>query len=370
MKNELNNNLLANIEITEEMKNDIYNGCKRGRSTSDFRFRHSGAIMAALVIAAVGLTGVGASAAAIFTFANRMEEMPVEEKAAYSQEVDKDTFVSTDEGFSRELTQDEILRSLKLERDYYDRNVFPKQEMAHYEKADERQADELAYVSADNLVYLPDEMTDEQLLQYIDHDAKKRYVNNESLKKDGISPGQGMALESTPVKEGSAESKAVQEAKKLVKDYFGEEVTDKWIVLIDRFENNKLRNKEKLSLYHMFIYQLGLGYGTQYEVSLNADDMSLLMLSRNGYEDTLRAKKYSVEEAEKYAADGEKASVKAVEKLFGFKDPQKIKHAVDTYADEDGKTSLIEYQLVYPDKTKMIVTYQIDNGKISGYVRC
>ena len=53
------------------------------------------------------------------------------------------------------------------------------------------------------IVYLPDEMTDEQLLQYIDHDAKKRYVNNEQLKKDGIEPGVGMALESTKVAEGS-----------------------------------------------------------------------------------------------------------------------------------------------------------------------
>ena len=108
MRNSINSDLFDNIEISEEMKQDIFNGCRAGKRSSDFRFRHSGALLAALIIGAVSLTGVGASAAAILTFSSRMEEMPVEEKQAYKQEVKKDTFVSTDEGFSRELTDEEL----------------------------------------------------------------------------------------------------------------------------------------------------------------------------------------------------------------------------------------------------------------------
>ena len=183
MRNDINADLFDNIEISDEMKKDIFNGCKVGKRSSDFRFRHSGALLAALIIGVVGLTGAGASAAAILTFSSRMEEMPVEERQAYKQEVKNDTFISTDEGFSRELTGEEIHRVIRLERDYYDRNRFPKEEMPHYEKASDRASDELAYVVSDNIVYLPDTMTDEQLLQYIDHDAKTRYINNEQLKR-------------------------------------------------------------------------------------------------------------------------------------------------------------------------------------------
>lgn len=282
MRNEMKSDLLSNIEISEEMKRDIYRGCRRGKTTSDFRFRHSGAIMAALIIGAVALTGAGASAAAIFTFADRIEQMPAAEKQAYKQEVKKDTFVSIDEGFSRELTDDEITRSIKLERDYYDKGIFPKQEMAHYDKASERKADELAYVAEDNIVYMPDQMSDEQILQYIDHDAKKRAVNIEQLKKDGVEPGRGMALESTPVKEGSKESKAVDAAKKAVKKQFGVDITDKWITLVDFFENDTFKSEKKIDTFNVYFYQLGLGYADQYQVLLNAKDMSILMANKQG----------------------------------------------------------------------------------------
>jgi hypothetical protein len=282
MRNEMKSDLLSNIEISEEMKRDIYRGCRRGKTTSDFRFRHSGALMAALIIGAVALTGAGASAAAIFTFADRIEQMPAAEKKAYKEEVKKDTFVSIDEGFSRELTDDEIERSIKLERDYYDKGVFPKQEMAHYDKALERKADELAYVAEDNIVYMPDQMSDEQILQYIDHDAKKRAVNIEQLKKNGDEPGRGMALESTPVKEGSKESKAVDAAKKAVKKQFGVDITDKWITLVDFFENDTFRSEKKIDTFNVFFYQLGLGYADQYQVLLNAKDMSVLMANKQG----------------------------------------------------------------------------------------
>lgn len=282
MRNEMKSDLLSNIEISEEMKRDIYRGCRRGKTTSDFRFRHSGALMAALIIGAVALTGAGASAAAIFTFADRIEQMPAVEKKAYKEEVKKDTFVSIDEGFSRELTDDEITRSIKLERDYYDKGVFPKQEMAHYDKASERKADELAYVAEDNIVYMPDQMSDEQILQYIDHDAKKRAVNIEQLKKDGVEPGRGMALESTPVKEGSKESKAVDAAKKAVKKQFGVDITDKWITLVDFFENDTFKSEKKIDTFNVYFYQLGLGYADQYQVLLNAKDMSILMANKQG----------------------------------------------------------------------------------------
>jgi hypothetical protein len=129
---------------------------------------------------------------------------------------------------------------------------------------------------------MPDQMSDEQILQYIDHDAKKRAVNIEQLKKDGVEPGRGMALESTPVKEGSKESKAVDAAKKAVTKKFGVDITDKWITLVDFFENDTFKSEKKTDTFNVFFYQLGLGYADQYQVLLNAKDMSILMANKQG----------------------------------------------------------------------------------------
>lgn len=278
-----NEDIFSNIRISDEMKQDIYENCVNKKRTTDFRFRHSGAILAALLVFTVGLTGIGASAA-VLSFINRMENMPKEEATAYKQEVKDDDFISTDEGFSRELTKSEIKRVLKLERDYYDRNIFPEKAMAHYDKKSELAPGEFAYVKEDNMVYLPDTMTDEQLLEYIDHDAKKRYINIEELKKEGVEPGRGMALESTRIAEGSTESKAVEVAKSAIKEEYGVTVGDNWVVLIDyfdEFKNDEDASRNIPALYNLFIYPRGTGFATTYQVRIKADDLSLMDITKS-----------------------------------------------------------------------------------------
>ncbi len=273
MRNSIDKRILSNIEISDEMKQDILDGCRQGKRAGDAKFRHSTAFMAMLIAGVFSITTLTASAA-IITFQQRLKDMDKTEKAGYVTEVDNDTFVSTDEGFSRALTDSEIERSVVLERSYYDDSVFPKEEMAHYKTNAERTEGELAYVEEDNKVYLPSkDMTDEQLLQYIDHDAKKRYINIQQLKEDGTEPGRGIALESTKVAKGSGEEKAVDAAKKVIKDSYGVDVDDTYVVLVNYFGEE---DDEATPLYNLFIYQPGLGYGNQYTVMLKASDFSVM----------------------------------------------------------------------------------------------
>lgn len=363
MKNKINKDLISNIEISDEMKEALYINCLKNRSTADFRFKYSGLLSVLIMVAVFGVFSIGASAA-IITFWNRISNMDDEEYTSYVAEVDADTFISTDEGFSRELTLGEIKRIIELERKYFDESVFPEKIMPHYQTRDEMSDNELAYVVSDNLVYLPQkEMDDEQLLEYIDHDAKKRYVNIQELRTEGIEPGQGMALESTPLTDGSIEAKAKKAADKYLKDYYNLVTDDSWIVLVDIFDEEEDRYGNIMTLGILHYYQLGTGYATSYDVYLNADDMSLLSIGEAGYGSILYSKNYTFAEAEEYVKECEEKALKAVKSEFGLENPDSIKYDFEGFNLEEGKTASINYEMKFGERT-VYVEVRIEDGEI------
>lgn len=365
MKDRINKNLISNIEIDEDTKTAIYKNCIRGRSTADFAFKYSGLLSAAIIAGVFLVTGISASAAIIGVKA-RLENMSVEEYADYQYEVDNDTFVSVNEGESRALMDSEIRKILKLERDYYDDGVYPENVLPHYETKAEMKKNELAYVEADNLLYFPeDEMTDEQILQYIDHNAKKRYVNNQELKAEGIAPGVGMALESTPVAEGSRESEAINEANRLIKEFYNEDIDSSWIVLIDYFDEERYDNEVVPALYDIDIFRLGLGYGTHYTIRLKADDFSPYLINQNGYLESVDAKQYTKNEAEKYVDEGREAMKKLLSERFGF-DENDIVTAQYDFDEYSNTTSYIDFRFVCNEQV-INVLYRIEDGKMISY---
>ena len=107
MENRINKDLISNIEIDEDMKKTLYRNCIKKRRTADFRFRYSGVLTALIIVIVFGVFSIGTSAA-IISFRSRLANMDTEEFDSYAAEVDADTFISTDEGFSRELTIKEI----------------------------------------------------------------------------------------------------------------------------------------------------------------------------------------------------------------------------------------------------------------------
>ena len=161
MRNDINEDLLCNIEISESMKDEIYLNCKKNKRTADFTFRYSGVLSVVIVAAVFSLLSIGAAAAYI-NVRQRLETMPDEEYENYEYEVENDVFAAMDEGYSRSLRDSEILRMVELERDYYDNNMFPDEPLPHLETKAELEENMLAYVAEDNLLYLPEaDMTDE-----------------------------------------------------------------------------------------------------------------------------------------------------------------------------------------------------------------
>ena len=367
MKNKINKELISNIEISDDMKRALYRNCIKGRSTADFRFKYATALTALIIIGVFGIFSIGASAA-ILGFRGRLSNMDDAEYEGYQTEVDNDVFICTDEGFSRSLTDSEIKRSIELERDYYDKGVFPEKSMPHYETKGERQNDELAYVTEDNIVYLPEkEMDDEQLLEYIDHDAKKRYVNIQELKAEGIEPGVNMALESTPIVPGSEDAKVRDYADKLLKEYFGVVPDDSWVVLTDRFEDTPIENGNIVTVYDIDYYRLGLGYATSYTLRIIADDMSPMLISETGYETFSSSKTYSFDEAKGLAKEGEDIAKEYLKNL-GLENYSSCEADVERYSDDGKTTSCIDYTFNFDDTT-VYICYRIEDQRIVSYCK-
>ncbi len=318
--------LLDNIEISEGMKHDLYENCVRKKRAADFTFRHSQMLSAFLAVSAICLLSVGA-AAAVMTFRDRLDGMSEKEYGDYVTEVANDDFAAVDEGFSRELTDGEIVRIIRLERDYYDNGVFPEQSVPHLESRLELKDGQLAYVAEDNLLYFPEEeMDDEQLLEFIDHDAKKWYMNRQALIAEGEDPNgyAYLAYESTPLAEGSAEARAREAAESCLKELYGVDVAadGRWIVLVDFFEGDAECGTE--DLYQLDVYMKGTGYGTSYRLRLRADDFSPIMVSLNGLESELSARSYSAEAADAMRGELEDKAIRYAEKYAGLTEPDEI----------------------------------------------
>ena len=345
------NKLLNNIDITEAKKQELYENCIRSKHAGDFLFRYSQPLCILIAAAVFMLTGIGATAA-VLSVKDRMESMSEEEYNDYAYEVENDTFVSVDEGFSRELRDSEILRIIELERDYYDNGVFPVNTVPHLQTAAEREEDQLAYVAEDNLLYLPEkDMDDEQILEYIDHDAKKWYLNSQALMEEGFDVGTSpdLTYDSTEIAEGSGEQKARDAGEKLLKDIYGVDINaDKnWIVLVEFFEGEEGITED---LYQLDIYKKGTGYADSYQLRLRAEDMSPILINLAGYERELRAKRFSTDEADAMNDSAYESAVSFAGEYLGLGTPEDYRFEEDFGATADGEA--FKYLILkYGDKS-------------------
>ena len=182
-EHDIDKHLISNIEISDEMRESLIQDVKSGKRSKDTRFRYSSALMALCIIGVLAISGSSASAAYI-SYKNRVENMPQEEQQEYVEELENDVYNAVDESLSRSLTKEEKLRYVELQDAYYKDGVFPEENMAFLEKLSELQSDMLAYVEEDNKIHLPEgEMTDEQILQYIDHEAKYMHTIEENAEE-------------------------------------------------------------------------------------------------------------------------------------------------------------------------------------------
>ncbi len=363
-RHDIDKDLFDNIEIPGHMKRELYKNCIREKRTSDLRFRYAGALTALIIVSAVMLTGISAKAY-YETWLKRAESMPETEKEELIEEINNDTGVTIDDAWSRPLTNDEVLRIAELEKDYYDKSVFPTGEVIRLDKLSDWDGKSLCYIEEDHLLHLPDAgMDDEQMLQFIDYNAKKEYLienNNGTEVSDssddsdpsGANTASDAVLDPYVDVDSATEDDIIKLATKHLNYFLGYELSDEWTPHVEAFKPSAV-DPDTSSIHDMYsiIWEKGSSTpsSTDYIVCLGMDDLHFEAAAIRGKEHWATLGSYTDEEAE-IKGQKDKSKIYAwVSKMYGF--PEKpdsewteVYHDYDDYGD----ARQYRYVLTYGD---------------------
>ena len=183
IKNNGHNELLDNINIPEGLSEKVIENCSsKGRTPM---FYPKKVAFAAVFLLTLSLGGIGVKAG-LDTIHDRVNSMDKKEKAQYESFREDNDNREFDENigdvavvYSRDLTRSEAIMKEKLDKEYRN-GKFPEKTIRFVDNEAEIDSDELAVVRDINKVVLPEaELTEEQMLQYVDFVNKYFTLANE-----------------------------------------------------------------------------------------------------------------------------------------------------------------------------------------------
>lgn len=168
------------IQIKEDMQKEMIRNIKDKKGQKIYRMRKAAA--AALIVVTVGAVSIPVSALVNSVVQERMEKLPQEELNTITEEIDHQRVEAGSE--SRAYTETEKSRMEELYQQYQT-GVFPEGELLRVDSVEEAQKNEFCFLVTDAVLYLPDrELTDEELLEIIDFNVKKRYALEKRYEED------------------------------------------------------------------------------------------------------------------------------------------------------------------------------------------
>lgn len=364
---DIDKDLFSNIEISNDIKLELYRNCKKGKRTADLRFKYAGVLTALIVILIVGSTGIGAKAC-YDGIKSRMESMSDKEQESLKEDLQNDTGVTIDGSWSRKLTNDEELRMAELERQYYDLGVYPETEVKRLKTLDEWDGKTLCYIEEDHLLHLPKkEMDDEQLLLFIDYTAKKDYVMEKEAQE--YFEEENIKVEDPYVDVDHASEQDIIDLgyKHLVK-FLGYELSDEWHARVEAFKPSEV--DPGCGTYHdMYtIYwekSSGSPNSTDYVVVLGMHDLEFRVAAIGGREHWAGLGSYTDEEALKKAKEDKAKVLEKLKSLYGYSgQPDREKMEAYHEYDDYGDTRQIRYVFYY-GKEEVGVTWDLADEKMA-----
>lgn len=372
---DLGKDLFNNIEISDEVKKELYVNSKKGKRTSDFRFRYASALSAMMAVVIIGSTGLAVKAG-YESVAKRMAEMSEEEREEYTVDIENDNGVTIDDSWSRALTNNEVLRMAELEREYYDSGLFPAEEVGRVEKLSDWDGSSVCYIEEDHQIHLPEaEMTDEQLLVFIDYSAKKDYMI-----KEGAEAAVTEAAEEDPdfyreevespyvdVTEVS-EEELISMGYEHLKVFLGGELGSEWSARVEAFMPSAA-NPEYGTSHDMYTICWEQSGGTpnskDYVVVLGMHELEFKAVAVRGREHWATLGSYTDEEAlDKAEKDKEKVYAVLAEKYGCAEKPDSERVEVWHEYDEYGDARQLRYVFKYGSKT-VDVTWDIADERLA-----
>ena len=321
---DLDRDLFYNIEISSNTKRELYKNCLKGKRTADLRFRYAGMLTALIVAAVVGGTGIGAKAF-YESVKDRMEKMPAAEVEEYFEDVNNDTSVTIDGSWSRKLTDEETLRMAELEKKYYGEALYPAGEISRVATLSEWGGKTVCYVEEDHLLHLPDELSDEQLLQFIDYNAKRDYIIEKNAEANFAEVGEGEGKYVSPYVEvgdvsNLTEEQIVEFAKKYLVQFRGSDLGPEWTTRVEAFRPSAIDPDEGVDFDMYFVHWEQAGgtpFSESYIVTLGMYDLGLKAVGVDGKEHWAKLDGYTDEEALKKVDEVRPKILEAIEK-YGF----------------------------------------------------
>ena len=366
---DINKKLVSNIEMSDEMKQELITNVKNGKRTSDKRFRYSSALMALCIVGAIAISG-GSASAAYFSYKNRVENMSQKEQEGYQEVLEADDYYTCGDSMTRELTKAEKKKLIKLQDEYYKNGVFPEESVALLDKLSELKPGQLAYVAEDNKLHLPEaEMTDEQILQFIDYQAKYTYTVEKSVEETEATEEVDEAV--VPVAEkaevnSDADTEALTglsfdvstedeevfktQSKELIKQIYGEELDDTWSFYVNggKWSEDDDLGEEGES-YTITWAESDAPDAKTYVIDIPMNEDGNWIINKYGLEVFVDAEDYTWDEAQKYLDQGETAVKDFAREKLGLGEPDKI-----DYHEFQGECAWVIYKLHYGDKSVSI----------------
>lgn len=285
----INNPIISNLTMSEEMKMNILENCKKGRRTSDNLFRYSKLLAACIAFVCICVSGVGVHAA-ISAVDERLKNMSDKEKNDY---MELNILGADADIYTRDFTESEVERILVLQEEYKN-GRFPEETISIVETVADISAGELAVVKEDGRVHLPkDEMSDEQLLQLIDYDEKTRYTmdieSGEYITEASITENDITETNAEqPEVESSSNSMDVNEtfdfSKEMIKKYFDVDIDDSWEFAVTQNEGEVMEVKyPDYQVVYDVIFEKNGPVDEGYHLVICGDNSQLISINHSGY---------------------------------------------------------------------------------------
>ena len=384
-RDDLNTDIYTNINIPDEMMDSLVSDLNKGRRHADIRFRYSTAIMALIILGVAGFGSIGASAAYL-SYKNRVQEMSEDEQEDYDWELENDEYDTSAEVITRDLTDSEYARYLELEDAYYNDGVFPKSILKHVRSLDEIDPEELAFVEELNKINMPEAaMTDEQLLQLIDHEAKLMYTIEQNAQEQAAAEeemqsaeGDGELSEEWPEDWGTPfmddvffdvtpeeEVTVKAQAFALVKEFFGEDVNDSWNCTVTGNDFSSWYDGDQgWVCYDVELTESDAPNATLYQIQIPKYQDGIFSMNCAGKKYYADRTEYTRQEAEAFRNEGEKAVLSFVKEKFGLGTPDRIEIGGFMNAlDEEITSSDMVFYLYYGDE-EVAVQWNINTKKM------
>lgn len=297
------------------------------------RFKMSKVAVAALTLVLVFAGAGGVYAAGNFVY-QRMSQISDEEKEEYVSELlqsdaDRDSC-------SREFTQEERDRMIELQN-AYEQGLYPEDSLIRIETKNEIVPDRVCFLASESCFYIPDHLTDEDMLELIDFYYIRDYSLAESTDQE----------EEQWVDEPVSEEDAITIAREKIQHVFETDLSD---AEVSPNYNQGEKESGAFSEYHVCFFCDGMEYMAAVDLQNgNCYDIQKSVTEKETYVD---ADTDSVDISELYT-DAEKIANKYVEKDMDWN------QVVASYTESSDETivkGIVRYQF-YCDDLEVIVNY-------------